>query len=67
MEASLALTFSAASMAVWEWNSAFQLDQLVFLSPGVLKSLTRVGDLEQHVFHDVTTVGALELELLALE
>ena len=29
--------------------------------------LTRVGDLEEDVLHDVAAVGALELELLALE
>lgn len=29
--------------------------------------LTRVGDLEQDVLHDVAAVGALELKLLALE
>lgn len=32
-----------------------------------MSELTRVGDLEENVLHDIAAVGALELELLALE
>ncbi len=34
---------------------------------GLRMEFRREGNLEQHVFHDVRTVGALELEFLALE
>jgi len=37
------------------------------LDGGLRVELSRVGDLEENVLHDIAAVGALELELLALE
>lgn len=34
---------------------------------GPAERRTRVRNLEEHVLHDIATVGALELELVALE
>ena len=43
------------------------VDLLRGLDGGLRVELGRVGDLEENVLHDVAAVGALELELLALE
>jgi hypothetical protein len=37
------------------------------LNSGLRVELSRVGDLEENVLHDIAAIGALELELLALE
>lgn len=52
-------------MAVWEWNSAGLSSALLGWSKD--GRLTRVGNLEEDVLHDVAAIGTLELELLALE
>lgn len=57
-------------MAVWEWNSAVHKVSKNVIVGKSFKSgeqLTRVGHLEQNVLHDVGAVGALVLELVALE
>jgi hypothetical protein len=43
------------------------VDLLRGLDSGLRVELSRVGDLEENVLHDIAAIGALELELLALE
>ena len=61
----------AASMAVWEWNSAgggVSVGTSCFLEGyEEERGITWVGDFEEDVFHHVAAVRALELEFLAFE
>jgi len=69
---SLMLRRSAASTAVWEWNSAGEVGWVSeMLLAGVVQlqliviKRTGVGDFEEHILHHVALVRSLKFKLLA--